>query len=186
MIDLDNENWVEGFAKAAAEQGLTADETKTLMWKAAQVHQYTTNEDFKEGFDKEANRWAKILGLGGKATTRPSATSAMLSGAGQAAGGALRATGAMLPRLPDWATGGAMVYGGMKASDKVKDMLENYNLGPRERQLKQQLNSISGLSPEARILATEQLRKANANYYKQMHKRFGGGNSGTVTRQKYY
>ena len=105
---------------------------------------------------------------------------------GQVAGGALKATGAALPGLPAAAAGAGILYGGQTAASKVKDMLDNYNLGPRERELKTRLNSISGLSPHARILATEQLRKDQARYYQQMYKSFGGKGVKAVERSKYY
>lgn len=70
MIDLNNQNWVEGFVKESADLGLSADETKQLLAHAAHIEMYKSSEAYKEGFDKEAqgargyfsNLWKAIKG----------------------------------------------------------------------------------------------------------------------------
>jgi hypothetical protein len=54
MIDLNNQNWVEGFVKESSDLGLGADETRQLLAHAAHIEMYKSSEAYREGFDKIA------------------------------------------------------------------------------------------------------------------------------------
>jgi hypothetical protein len=77
MIDLNNQNWVEGFVKESGDLGLSADETKQLLAHAAHIEMYKSSEAYREGFDKEAQGLGGVLkGLKGLFSRGPKAPAA--------------------------------------------------------------------------------------------------------------
>jgi hypothetical protein len=56
MIDLNNQNWVEGFVKESYDLGLSVDETTQLLAYAVHNEMYKSSEAYREGFEKEAQK----------------------------------------------------------------------------------------------------------------------------------
>ena len=188
MIDLNNENWVEGFAKQAADLGLSADETKILMDKAATIAMYESSESFKEGFDKEAQMFQGLRNLirGGAQQARPGALSSMASGAGQLAGGGMKALGATMPYIPAAVAGAGLYGGGSYLLDQGRELIENMNLSPQERVWKERVNAIRSLHPQDQVAEMVNLNKQIGNEYMRLAKMHGAGGNNHLERRRYW
>jgi len=110
MIDVENQNWMEGFVKESANYGLNPDQTKELLANATHFHMYKESEAYRDGFDKEAQRFGglgkALKGLFGKGKAKaPKVNSPKL--------GPVKPLGGKAPRVP--ATGAGAAAAGMGA-----------------------------------------------------------------------
>jgi len=185
-MDVTNENWIEGFAKQAADLGLNEEQTKLLMTKASHLMLYNTSEAFREGFDKEAaglgtalkGFFSRLNNFGraaAPAAKSPSALRNLASGAGNLAAGGLKATGAILPSVPALVTGAGLFGGGQYLYNQGRDFLNTLHMDPMQAQWHKQMQELadSGMSPEQQVLAVDTLKKNIARTYANNARVFG-------------